>query len=275
MKRKGSQPAASVKKRSARAASPPSTIVHTPPPSTIEWPPSALRCWSTDDPDMQPYHDSVWGRPETNEFRLFQSQTLQLMQCGVSWTTVWRKRHHFERAFKFYDVNEVARFSDEDINDLMMWPDGTIIRNRSKLRAVVQNARIICAMRAEADAGSGPSFADLLWNFCPANSRERLKTIDSVSGSHMRSDKVPSSSYETRDSSDGVHPSASVCALSKELKKRGFGFMAPTTVLSFMQAVGLMNHHSSSCCAFQRNEREVEALVAWRRGGRQVGLWQR
>ena len=154
MKRKGSQPAASVKKRSARAASPPSTIVHTPPPSTIEWPPSALRCWSSDDPDMQPYHDSVWGRPETNESRLFQSQTLQLMQCGVSWTTVWRKRHHFERAFKFYDVNEVARFSDEDINDLMMWPDGTIIRNRSKLRAVVQNARIICAMRAEADAGN-------------------------------------------------------------------------------------------------------------------------
>jgi DNA-3-methyladenine glycosylase I len=150
---------------------------------------------------MQPYHDSVWGRPETDESRLFRSQTLQLMQCGVSWTTVWRKRDHFERAFKSYDVDKVARFSDADISELMSWPDGTIIRNRAKLRAVVQNARIICAMRAEAASGiparyfgqristnaafvtgAGPSFAALLWSFCPANARERLKSIDSVSG---------------------------------------------------------------------------------------------
>jgi DNA-3-methyladenine glycosylase I len=103
---------------------------------------------------MQPYHDSVWGRPETDECQLFRSQTLQLMQCGVSWTTVWRKRDHFERAFKSYDVNEVACFSDADINDLMAWPDGTIIRNRAKLRAVVQNARVICAMNAAAASGA-------------------------------------------------------------------------------------------------------------------------
>jgi DNA-3-methyladenine glycosylase I len=155
---------------------------------------------------MRPYHDSVWGRPETDESRLFQSQTLQLMQCGVSWTTVWRKRHHFEHAFKSYDVDEVARFSDADVNDLMGWPDGTIIRNRAKLRAVVLNARIICAMRAEAasgnpvrffggrmcstnaasGAGAGPSFAALLWSFCPDSACERLKSIDSVSGRYWR-----------------------------------------------------------------------------------------
>ncbi len=113
----------------------------------------------------------------------------------------WRKRHHFERAFKSFNVSEVARFSEKDIDDLMAWPDGTIIRNRAKLRAVVQNARIICAMSAAAaagatvsfhasrcfsrwrfGAGTGPSFAELLWSYCPANSSERLKTIDSISG---------------------------------------------------------------------------------------------
>ena len=158
MKRKAPLPPATAKRSAHAAALSDSPWVPTSPGQML-WPSSATRCWSSDDPDMQPYHDGVWGRPETDESRLFQSQTLQLMQCGVSWATVWRKRQHFERAFKSYNVDAVARFSDGDINDLMAWPDGTIIRNRSKLRAVVQNARVICGMRAE--AASGASLAAL------------------------------------------------------------------------------------------------------------------
>jgi DNA-3-methyladenine glycosylase I len=153
MKRKALLPPATVKRSAHAAALSDSPRVPTSPAQML-WPSSATRCWSSDDPDMQPYHDSVWGRPETDESLLFRSQTLQLMQCGVSWATVWRKRQHFERAFKSYNVDAVAQFSDGDINDLMAWPDGTIIRNRSKLRAVVQNARVICSMRAEAASGT-------------------------------------------------------------------------------------------------------------------------
>jgi len=234
MKRKSGDeqsPAAAPAKRSARAPASPYS-----PPTTGDDRQSAIkRCWSADDADMHEYHDEVWGRAETDESRLFESQTLQLMQCGVSWGTVWRKREHFRRAFKNYDVAKVAGIDAKGIDGMMAWPDGTIIRNRSKLRAVVQNAQLILSMRNAEASGSGVSFAQLLWSHCPANDKERLKTMQSVSGSHMRSEQVDSSSYETRDASDGVHPSKSVCALSRELKRCGFGFMGPTTVLSFMQ----------------------------------------
>ena len=130
------------------------------------------------------------------------------MQCGVSWGSAWRKLEHFRRAFKNYDVVKVVSFNAEDIEDLMAWPDGTITRYRSKLRAVVRNARLIVSMMRDSASGSGVSFAKLLWSHCPANDKERLKAN---------------------------YPSKSVCALSRELKRCGFGFMDPWTVLSFMQ----------------------------------------
>ena len=160
------------------------------------------------DSDMQQYHDHTWGRPQTDESRLFESQTLQLMQCGLSCRdTAWRQREHFRRAFKNYDVVKVAGFNKEDIEDLMAWPDGTIIRNRSKLRAVVRNARLIVSMARDSASGSGVSFAELLWNHCPADDKERF----------------------------ACYPSKSVYALARELKRIGFGFMGACTVLSFMQ----------------------------------------
>lgn len=179
------------------------------------------QCWAADDTDMQQYHDHTWGRPETDESRLFESQTLQLMQCGVSWGTAWRQREHFRRAFKNYDVVQVASFNAQDIEDLMAWPDGTIIRNRSKLRAVVRNARLIVSMMRDSASGSGCSFAELLWSHCPANDKERLQAN---------------------------YPSKSVYALSRELKRCGFGFMGPTTVLSFMQVCHRVG--GSSQCFF-------------------------
>ena len=205
--------------------------------------------------------------------RLFESQTLQLMQCGVTWSVVWSKRDHFRRAFKNYDIAQVAAFTTKDIEDLLEWPEKTIIRNRSKIKAVVTNAKIIAKMEDSSAKGTGPSFADLLWSFCPATDDERLKPPASVSGNHMRSEGVDAKSYAARDLSDGVHPTKTVCALSDELKKRGFGFMGPTTVLSFMQAIGVVNHHDRDCCVFERNEREVSDLLKWRAEGRSVEKW--
>jgi DNA-3-methyladenine glycosylase I len=157
---------------------------------------------------MQQYHDHTWGRPETDESRLFESQTLQLMQCGLSCRdTAWRQREHFRRAFKNYDVVKVASFNKEDIEDLMVWPDGTTIRNRAKLRAVVRNARLIVSMARDSASGSGVSFAELLWSHCPADDKECF----------------------------ACYPSKSVYALSLELKRKGFAFMGASTVLSFMR----------------------------------------
>jgi DNA-3-methyladenine glycosylase I len=173
------------------------------------------------DSDMQQYHDHTWGRPETDESRLFESQTLQLMQCGLSCRdTAWRQREHFRRAFKNYDVVKVASFNKEDIEDLMAWPDGTIIRNRAKLRAVVRNARLILSMARDSASGSDVSFAELLWIYCPADDKERF----------------------------ACYPSKSVYALSLELKRRGFAFMGACTVLSFMQVCHRVGE--SSQCVF-------------------------
>ena len=234
------------------------------------------RCWSTESPNMHSYHDETWGRPEVDAVRLFESQTLQLMQCGVSWSTVWSKRDFFRSAFKNYDIHQVAKFTAKDVEGLMEWPDKTIIRNRSKINAVVKNAKLIAAIENSAANGAGPSFAELLWNFCPQQNEERLKPIASVSGNHMRSEMVDKKTYATRLVSDGVHPTKTVCALSHELKNiRGFAFMGPTTVLSFMQAIGLMNHHGRDCIAFERNEREVADLLRWKDEGNAVGNWVR
>jgi DNA-3-methyladenine glycosylase I len=171
------------------------------------------------DSDMQQYHDDTWGRPETDESRLFESQTLQLMQCGLSCReTAWRQREHFRRAFKNYDVVKVASFDAEDIEDLMASPDGSIIRNRPKLRAVVRNARLIVSMARDSASGSGVSFAELLWSHCPDDDKERF----------------------------ACYPSKSVYALSRELKRCGFGFMGACTVLSFMQVC----HRVGESCQF-------------------------
>ena len=213
----------------------------------------------------------MWGRPETDTARLFESMVLQLMQCGVTWRVVFNKREHFRRAFADYDVKKVAAFSKRKVEALMAMPSGTIIRNRNKINAVVNNAKLIVAMDAEAGAGAGagagtgagagagtPSFADFIWGYCPTNKRERLKVKKSPSGNHMRTN-FNAKDYKNLTESDGVHPTKTVMALSGALKKRGFKFMGPTTTLSFMQAVGLVNHHGKTCFAFARNEAEFKA----------------
>ena len=201
---------------------------------------------------MRQYHDAVWGRAETDTARLFESMVLQLMQCGVAWRVVFTKREHFRRAFENYDVAKVAAFDAEKVEALMDMPAGTIIRNRKKLNAVVNNAKLIVAMNEAA----APTFADFLWGYCPTNKRERLKAKNL--GTHMRTN-FNARDYKGLVESDGVHPTKTVMALSGALKARGFQFMGPTTTLSFMQAVGLVNHHGKTCFAFARNEAEFKA----------------
>ena len=223
------------------------------------------RCWATEESAMLGYHDNVWGRPETDTARLFESMVLQLMQCGINWRTVYNKREHFRTAFANYDLSSVAAFDAKKIQQLMDMPTGTIIRNRSKIDAVVNNARLIVAMdaaAAAADGGDGsPTFAEFLWQHCPANDRERLKVKKSESGNHMRSN-FKDADYASLVDADGVHPTKTVVALSKALKARGFKYMGPTTTLSLMQAVGLVNHHGNTCFVFKRNEAELKALRA-------------
>ena len=201
--------------------------------------------------DMLEYHDEIWGRPQTDTRSLFESQTLQLMQCGMQWKTVYDKRRGFGEVFKEWNWRAVAAIDDaRELDELVA---ASPIRNRVKVNAVVNNARCIAAL--EDDFGEG-AFARFLWQYRPASDDERLKTAKSVSGTHMRSEKVDKKEYKTRTKSDGVHPTKTVCELAAALKARGFKFMGETVVLSFMQAVGLVNHHDSKCWVFERNERE-------------------
>ena len=233
------------------------------------------RCWSPKSTSMEQYHDDTWGRPEISTSRLFESQTLQLMQCGLTWKLVWSRREHLKKAFRYYKYTEVAKYTKDDVDKLMQWPDQTIIRHRGKLEAVVNNAKQIVKMESAAALGKGLSFADLLWSFCPRNDKERLKSAFSITGNHMRSKTVSTGSYASREVSDGVHPTMAVCRLSHELKvKYRFKFMGPTVVLSFMQAIGLMNHHSNDCFVFQRNEEEIAALRNHLSQGKSVQDWK-
>ncbi len=164
----------------------------------------------------------------------------------------------------------------KDVDRLKAWPDKTIIRNRAKLNAVIANARVIRDMEEEEEG----SFAEMLFTkFLPESDDERLKVMKSVSGSHMRSmDKVDPKTYITRKKGDGVHPTRTCVLLSNELMGRGMRFCRPTTVLSFMQAMGLVNHHDRSpgvCDAFRRNEAELADLRAWMAKGKRVSKWKR
>lgn len=212
------------------------------------------RCWGTRAEEMRRYHDEEWGRPTCCRRDIFESMTLQIFQCGLTWKCVFQKRRAFRRAFRDYDLRRIAGFDEKDVEALCA--DSSIIRNRSKIRAIVNNARVVLSM--DEDGGRG-AFVRFLWDFLPADRLERLRVDPSPSGTHMRSD-FKDSGYASRTRSDGVHPTKTCVALSKALKKKGFKFMGNTVTLSFMQAIGLMNHHERDCFVFQRNEALLSSL---------------
>ena len=209
------------------------------------------RCWGTSDPNMRRYHDEEWGRPLNDPDRVFESMTLQIFQCGLTWKCVFRKRSGFQQAFAKFDIEKVARLDDHAFERLTQ--NEQIIRNKSKIKATISNAKCILAMGKH-------EFIKFLWQFSPLNINERLRVDSAPSGNHMRSD-FKDKNYATRTRSDGVHPTETCVKLSKAMKKRGFKFMGPTVALSFMQAIGLMNHHSTDCHVFKRNEALHKAMV--------------
>jgi DNA-3-methyladenine glycosylase I len=172
-----------------------------------------VRCaWGDSTPDYREYHDDEWGRPVTDDRRLFEKLSLEGFQSGLSWLTILRKRPAFRAAFADFDFHAVARYTADDVERLLQ--DAGIVRHRGKIEATINNAqRAVELVEAEG------SLARFVWSY---------------------DDPAP---------------------LAKELKRRGWRFVGPTTVYAFMQAMGLVNDHEPGCEARERCERERAALV--------------
>ncbi len=159
------------------------------------------------------YHDAEWGRPLRDSTALFERVSLEAFQSGLSWLIILRKRENFRRAFHRFDIEKVARYTDRDVARLM--DDTGIVRNRSKIEATIANAR--------ATADLDVDLAELLWSFAPPD-RPRPADLSQV---------------------PAVTPEST--AMSKELKRRGFKFVGPTTAYALMQATGMVDDHVASC----------------------------
>ena len=178
------------------------------------------RCWwGASPPEYVRYHDEEWGRPVRDERRLFEKLCLEGFQSGLSWLTILRKREAFRAAFAGFDPAAVAAFGEDDVARLMA--DAGIVRNRAKIEAAIANARAT----AELQRG-GESLAELLWSFAPPRDRPAPRRVD----------EIPATTPESK-------------AMAKELKRRGFRFVGPTTAYALMQACGLVNDHLAGCAA--------------------------
>ena len=189
----------------------------------VRHPDDVVRCWwAGTDPLYLRYHDDEWGRPVTDDNRLFEKICLEGFQAGLSWLTILRKREAFRRAFAGFDIARVARFTDRNVARLL--EDAGIVRHRGKIESTINNAR-----RAAAVCDEFGSLAAYVWRWEPkAGSRPRRITRDAL----MRLGLTPEPG-----------------ALSKELKMRGWTFVGPTTVYAFMQAMGLVNDHLEGCAS--------------------------
>jgi DNA-3-methyladenine glycosylase I len=173
------------------------------------------RCgWATSAPEYVAYHDEEWGTPLHGEQALFERLSLEAFQSGLSWLIILRKRPAFRAAFAGFDVDAVALFDDADVSRLLA--DVGIVRNRAKVEATIANAR---AVRDAVPQG----LDELLWSYAPA-AHPRPRTLSDV----------PSTSPES-------------VALAKDLKKRGFKFVGPTTAYATMQATGMVDDHVATC----------------------------
>ena len=177
--------------------------------------PDVQRCgWATSAPEYVAYHDQEWGRPLTGDDALFERVCLEAFQSGLAWITILRKRPAFRAAFAGFAIDAVAAFTDEDVERLMA--DASIVRNRAKITAAVRNAR--AAQQLE------QGLSDLLWSFAPAVRPPRPRTQA----------EVPATTPES-------------VAMARELKRRGFAFVGPTTAYALMQATGMVDDHVVSC----------------------------
>lgn len=197
-------------------------------------PDGVVRCaWPGDHLDYRLYHDQEWGRPQTNDQRLFEKICLEGFQSGLSWLTILRKRSAFRRAFRDFDFEKVARFNRRSVDRLM--GDAGIVRHRGKIEAAIQNAR--CAKELVAEFGSIAAF---VWHFEPTSSSRPKRINYSV----VR----------------GLTESEESRAMSAALRDRGWRFVGPTTLYAFMQSVGIVNDHLEGCRLRSQVDRERRAL---------------
>jgi DNA-3-methyladenine glycosylase I len=187
-------------------------------PSVTPGPDGKPRCWwSVGTEDYLDYHDNEWGRPLHGESELFERLTLEAFQSGLSWLTILRKRENFRRAFDGFDIERVAEYGEADVERLL--GDAGIVRNRRKIEAAITNAKAARELHA-----AGETLDELIWGFSPADERPAPQA-----------------------GADLEPITAESKALAKELKRRGFVFVGPTTVHATMEAIGVVNDHLAGC----------------------------
>jgi len=194
-----------------------------------------VRCfWGASAAEYAAYHDTEWGFPVAEDRRLFEKLCLEGFQSGLSWLTILRKREGFRQAFAGFDFDRVARFGEKDVERLLA--DASIVRHRGKIEATINNAQ-----RAVELVDEEGSLAAYVWRFEPdAGGRPKRMTWDTL----LEMAETP----ESR-------------ALAKDLKRRGWRFVGPTTVYAFMQAMGLVNDHLHGCDARVEVERARAAFT--------------
>jgi len=177
------------------------------------------RCsWAENDERMMKYHDEVWGVPEHNDQKLFAKLCLDSMQAGLSWQTIVNKMDNFMKAFDNFDIETVAKYDEKKYEELMQ--DAGIVRNKLKIRTVINNARLVLDLQKEFG-----SFSSYLWSFTEGKTiKNKMKSLDDIPPSTPLSDKI-----------------------SKDMKKRGFNFVGTTIVYAFIQAIGIVNDHCTYC----------------------------
>jgi DNA-3-methyladenine glycosylase I len=204
--------------------------VDRPPSNLVRGSDNRRRCWwGSSTPDYERYHDEEWGRPVTDERGIYERLTLEAFQSGLSWLTIMRKRDAFRAAFADFEIEAVARFGARDVKRLMA--DAGIVRNRAKIDAAIANARAAASLDA--------SLAELVWSHAPRGRRRAPRA---------------------REDLPAITPEST--ALSKELKRRGFRFLGPTTVYATMQACGIVNDHLAGCHVRGEVERERTRAAA-------------
>jgi DNA-3-methyladenine glycosylase I len=188
--------------------------------------PSLPRCgWATSDPLYLAYHDEEWGVPLHDDRRLFEMLILEGAQAGLSWITILKRREGYRRAFHEFDPEKIARYGEKDVARLLTDPG--IIRNRAKVEATIKNAQIYLDVVEETG-----SFDAYLWGLVGGKPRiNPWKTLK----------EIPPETPESK-------------AMSKELKRRGFGFVGSTICYAFMQAVGMVDDHVATC--FRRRKKK-------------------
>ena len=193
----------------------------------VTGPDGRKRCWwCGDDEEYLRYHDGEWGREVTDNFRLFEKICLEGFQAGLSWLTILRKRGNFRAAFAGFDFHKVGRFTEEDVQHLLA--DAGIVRHQGKIRSTINNARRALELLEEF-----PDLSSYFRQFQPPARQAPLTWAEAQT----------------------LTASPESIALSKDLKKRGWSFVGPTTCYAFMQAMGLVNDHLDGCHCLEAREK--------------------